>query len=347
MKIFFFSDVHWNTTSSLVRQRGEKYSVRLEYLVKSMNWVNELAKKENCGAMICAGDFFDKSRISDEELTALNDIKWNDLDCYFLCGNHESSVSDLRYNVLTALESANHYIITQPQLYNFDHIDILFLPTIVESNRKELKEYINDVRDRLTGQPLVIVSHNDLAGLRYANGIESKTGFNVDEIKENCVLYLNGHLHNSTRPAKNIINLGSFSGHNFTNDSISYEYGVWILDTETLKMEFIENPYGFNFYTFEIWKPKDIEKLSSIKSNAVLRISCVENLMPTLKDELERYTDKIIEKIITQVVVDDTPDRELVDVSYKLDYMAKLAELCRSTIPNSNILEEELSIICK
>ena len=113
MKILLFSDVHWSKTSSIVKGLSVNYTQRLEYLIKSMNWVNELCEQENCDFMICAGDMMDKSSCNDMELTALKDIQWNNKDCYFLCGNHESSVMDLRYSSLKVLESKNHYIINK------------------------------------------------------------------------------------------------------------------------------------------------------------------------------------------------------------------------------------------
>lgn len=118
MKILFFSDVHWSTTSSIVRERGIKYSIRLERLIDSMSWVNQLAVDENCAMMICAGDMFDKPICTDEEITAIQEVKWNDLPCYFLCGNHESSVADLKYNSVNLLKKDNHIIITDPMLLN-------------------------------------------------------------------------------------------------------------------------------------------------------------------------------------------------------------------------------------
>lgn len=348
MKLLFVSDIHWNTTSSSIQKRGTQFSVRLEHLIDSLNWVNKLAETEGCDRVICAGDFFDKARIIDEEATALTKIEWNKLLWYLLCGNHESSVNDLRFNMLKLLKTDKHIVVDTVQVINLDTVDILFLPYMVESDRKPLVEYIDIMREKLTGKPLVIVSHNDIAGIKYANGIESKVGFSIDEIQKNCALFLNGHLHNQTKPAENILNLGSFSAHNFSNDSLNYEYGVWTLDTQTMELKFFENPYGFNFYSFEIWKPADFKKLSKIKPNSAVKIKCTETLVPALKDELEKYSDKILEKTITQVLVDDVEREEYnPQPESKLDYLSKLAELCRATIPESTILEEELSIICK
>ena len=43
MKICCFGDTHWSEYSSILRSMGEKYSTRLENLIKSVNWVFDIA----------------------------------------------------------------------------------------------------------------------------------------------------------------------------------------------------------------------------------------------------------------------------------------------------------------
>ena len=76
MKLLVYGDPHWCQYSSIVRKQGEKYSVRLENLIKSINWVESTATEQGCECIINLGDFFDKSELNAEEITALNDVKW-------------------------------------------------------------------------------------------------------------------------------------------------------------------------------------------------------------------------------------------------------------------------------
>ncbi len=71
MKVCFYTDVHWSQNSSIVRSRGEKYSTRLENLIKSVNWAERLAFDCGCSAVICGGDFFDSTELNCEEISAL------------------------------------------------------------------------------------------------------------------------------------------------------------------------------------------------------------------------------------------------------------------------------------
>lgn len=343
MKILIFSDVHWSTNSSIIRTNSEKYSTRLEYLIAGINWINELAIQKNCEAMICAGDFFDKPQCSDEEITALREVKWNNLPCYFLCGNHESSVSDLRYSSLKILESKNHFIISEPTVwkYNNDENEIRFLPYIIESNRKNIDEYFW----KCLGKN-IFISHNDLAGVHYGL-FESKIGFSVEEINANCDLYLNGHLHNSEWISPKILNVGSISGHNFTNDSSRYKYGIWILDTDTLTVEFIENPYGLNFYKVEIMAKKDLKILESLKNNAVVFVKCNSKLFEDCKKKISELKN-ILEKRITIVRDLEVSDQaSSIEDLHGTDYLEKLVNFCKANINNSDILDQELNELCK
>ena len=87
MKYLVCGDVHWCQYSSILRTRGNKYSTRLENLIASVNWVEDLAKKQECEGIIYLGDFFDRPDLGAEELTALQEVKWANLKHIFIPGN--------------------------------------------------------------------------------------------------------------------------------------------------------------------------------------------------------------------------------------------------------------------
>ena len=346
MKICIYSDVHWSTTSSIVRQQGTLFSTRLEHLINSMNWVNSTAVEQGCELTICAGDFMHKPQLSDEELTALKQINWADMQHYFLCGNHESSVSSLCFSSVMALESDHRHIIAD-QLYSLvlDDTKISFIPYIIESNRESIDNYIKP--DEL-GRKHIIISHNDIAGINYCyGGFESKAGFSIKEIEDNCDLYLNGHLHNQKWITDKILNVGSLSAHNFTNDSLVYNYGLWILDTEDLSMTFIENPYSFNFYKFEIKKANEIKNINKVKKNAVVSVVCTKDLFTDCKDALEKNSNIITHRLAARSEVIDTTHSIDIEEIRGTDHIQRLIQFCHNNIENTEILEAELAEICK
>ena len=103
MKILVCGDVHWSQYSSIVRGRGEKYSKRLENLIKSVNWVEQLAWSCGCEAVINLGDFFDSTQLSAEEVSALKEVQWAPIAHVFITGNHETyynkSTHKAQYNL--------------------------------------------------------------------------------------------------------------------------------------------------------------------------------------------------------------------------------------------------------
>ena len=342
MKYLLFTDVHWSLNTSIVRSKGQTYSTRLELLVKSLNWVNELAVEKNCDAMVCLGDFFDKSQITADEITPLRDIKWNKLPTTYLVGNHESNVASLDFSTVDMFRNKRVKIVSKPECCALSDCNILYLPYITEDNRKDLKEYLSFINK----VPTIIFSHNDLKNVQYG-GFVSKTGFDIEDIEANCDLFLNGHIHNKGFVSSKVVNLGSLTAQNFTNDSFEYEYGCWILDTNTLELTFYENPYSLNFYKIDVDKKEDINKLYKLKSNTVLSIRCLDELADLTRDVISSIKD-IIEyrmTIYSNTVVESTNEISI-DSSNHLDKFIKFMR-SREDVEYKDILEEELKEICK
>ena len=349
MKILLYTDVHWSTYSSIVRSRDKYYSTRLDLLIKGMNWAEDLAIKAGCDYVICAGDFFDKAQVNDEEISALTEVKWNNLSHFFLVGNHESSVNSLFYNTSKLLKQDNFFIVNEPYNLSGFGYDILLLPYVSESSREPLKHYWNVARIKAGAistnevKKEIIISHNDIKGVRFG-AFESKEGFSVDEIKENCSLYLNGHLHNGDWVTNNILNLGSMSAHNFSNDSFNYDYGCWILDTDTMSLHFYENPYSLNFYKIEINNTKDIDKLETLKEHSVVALKCDEELLEDVKKKL-KDNEKIIEYKLT-IIRNNVAEVDSVE-EFSMNHLERFVEFVHSNIGTFDVVLEELAEVCK
>lgn len=343
MKLLLFTDVHWCCNSSIIQAKGERFSQRLENLIASMNWVNNTAIENNCDAMICLGDFFDRPHLNDEELTALKEVNWNNLPCYFLCGNHESSVKDLRYSSLKALESDNHMILDKPTALH----NMLFLPYIKESELKSLEEYWNDVSlDKNIKR--IVFSHNSIKGIQMGPVI-SKEGIEIEEIDSFCDIFLNGHLHNGLKFSKKGINLGNLTGQNFGEDALRYSHNAFIFDTETLQLTTIENPYAFNFYKFEINSDNDLNKLANIKNNSVISIKCKDSYFEKVKELLNN--SKVLQSRIllshdVQTIVDSEGVAQLLNTE-SISHLQKFIEFAKESLDNNEILFYELSKICE
>lgn len=305
-KILLFTDNHYCENSSIVRQRGKKYSLRLENQIETLNWINDIAVKEKVDKIICLGDFFDSPNLNAEEISALKEINWCDIPKEFIVGNHEMGSINLEFNSANVLSKIGK-VIYEPTMTSGYGYELIYLPYIVEHNRKSLKEYVEKIRkdywtNMWTTQEYkytIILSHNDLAGIRFGQ-YESKNGFNINEIEESCNLFINGHLHNQQQMSEKILNLGNVTGQNFSEDGTKYSHCIAILDTETLKVDLINNPYAIHFYKFDIITEDDFEQFQKCLSNSFISIRASENLISKVKETVSKYNN-IIECRVTSI----------------------------------------------
>lgn len=345
MKLCIIGDLHWSTYSSILRTRGNYFSTRLEYLIKTLDWVQEVSKKNNCDEEIYLGDFFDKPDLTSEEISALSEVKWNDNSKlrHFLVGNHESGVASLVYNSTQALHKLG-VVESTPNMYRLDDkTQLLFLPYITEDNRKSLIDYIYN---KDNNSRLIVFSHNDIKDFQMGK-FTSKTGFEIDDIIKNCDLYINGHLHNgSWVSSKKILNLGNICGQNFSEDAFKYEHHIAILDTDTLEIEFIENPYALNFYKIEINDEKDLNILYKLKSNCVLAVHCLDSIEEKTRKLISSLSEVLSYKIVTYSSNTLTSDKETVVIN-NVDHLAQFTKFIIENLGNNDIVNEELSEVCK
>ena len=337
MKVLIYSDIHISQDSSIVKGFGKNYSTRLEYIIKSINWAENLAINHKCDLIFNLGDTFNKPIVNAMEATAVQDIKWADLPHYILVGNHDSDVVSLEYSSVSILKKLGFHIIKEVT-HLYDNEDVFtFIPYILEDNRKPLTEY-------LVGKNDIVLSHNDIAGFRFGNFV-SKEGFKVDDIEKCCKLFLNGHLHNSSFLSDKILNVGNLCGQNFTEDSLKYSHGCWILDTKTNSLEFYENPYSLNFYKLEY--PSDKKVFSNLKNNSVLMVKCERSYQEELKNILANYSDKIV---TTRVLLYDKDIIENIDTQVKLDkvdHLKQFTDFIHEQLGNTELINEELMEVCR
>lgn len=340
IKYAICGDVHWSTYSSIIRKRGRKYSQRLEGLIKSVNWFEKLSKENGCDGEIFLGDTFDKPDLSAEELTALQDIKWNGIKKYFIVGNHESNINTLEYSSTKFFESIDANVISDYlRLEINDKIDFHLIPYIRTDNIIDINDY-NFNEDKKN----VVFAHQDLAGVQYGK-FTSSTGFSIDDIIDKCALFFDGHLHNEQIINDKIVLVGILSGQNFNEDAFKYEHLVYILtinDDNSITIEPYVNPEAFNFYKIRIESEDDFKILDDLKNHAVLSIVCEESLIPKIS-KLIKKNKKIAESRLT-IFYNYTYDSDgniqtiLVD-----DYTKQFITLAKERLTNSFILDSELA----
>ena len=342
MKVLLFSDNHFCKVGSILNRRGNKYFERLENQIKSINWLEKVAVEKGCSEVWCLGDFFNKPDLYEEEITALKDIQWNSLPHRFIVGNHESGQGDLCYNSVKVLEKPNFEIINKVEIKDIEGKSVVFVPYFSELTKVTLEELF-------TGHADIVLSHNTIAGIQMGP-IITTLGFEQEEILNKCNLFINGHLHNGTWVKKDrILNIGNLTGFNFSEDATKYSHNVLILDTNSGHIEFIENPYAYNFYKLEINSERDLEQIFKLKYNSVLSIKCLDKYVDDLKQCLADEANRIVNYRIITVFqkVDNTSEEAAEKLELNVNPVDKFIELCKVKFTDSQILEEELAEIYK
>ena len=359
MKILVIGDVHWSQYSSILRKRGKKYSYRLENLIQSVNWAEQLALQANCELVVYLGDFFDRAEINSEEISALKEIVWASKPHYFLVGNHEAGRGELLYNSANLFGITDFTVVDSVKPLYIDNDDrVLFVPYILEENRLSLQEYLNKLNDdSYQVRHTLVFSHNDIKGFAMGKFI-SQEGFDIVDIDKNCDLYLNGHLHNGGRVSEKIINVGNLTGQNFSEDAFKYNHSVIVLDTDNLTCAVYENPYALNFYKLDFTVNNDIDYINYIsgmmKSNCVATIKCNEDDLgyirarfdPKHKDELIPYNCNMIE---TRIIVQSNRINNYANIESKdlhIDHFEQFSNYMIEHLGKSEVLEYELQKVC-
>lgn len=344
MRIAIYSDPHWSQNSSIIRSQGEQYSTRLENLICSVNWVEQLAWEQNCDCVICCGDFFDAAVLNAMEVSALQEIRWAPLSHLFLTGNHETNVSSLEYSTTDLFKLCpNISVLNTPQQYFIDDtsVELCFLPYVLEKDRKSIKEYFGE-------QPCnrIIFSHNDLKDVQYGSFLSTE-GFEVSDIESNCNLYFNGHIHHCCNVTNKIINIGNLTGQNFTEDATKYSHCAIVLDTQTLEYKFFQNPYAFKFYKLDCTKEVTFEGvqhiLNCLNYNAVVTVTVPEDLSIQVREYLEKLKrDHICEY---RMLIERTKQLETKTdiVKINTDHLKQFEEYVLTEIGNTDIIKDELS----
>lgn len=338
MKVLIFGDVHWSTYSSILRSRDKKYSTRLKYLIDSMNWVELISKQRKVDMVVGLGDFFDKESLTSEEITALKEINWSNIEHYFLIGNHEMGRNDLLYSSTQIFNRKKFYVVDSfLSLSYFDeNSTLVFFPYMLNPTKEEFEKIYSD------NQTIIIFSHNDIAGIQLGRFI-SKSGFEIKDIEENCSLFINGHLHNGEKISNKIINLGNLTGQNFSEDASIYSHNIMILDTETLKYELIENPYALNFYKLDAVHLTP--NLYSLKNNSVITLKCWENDSESWKEEIKKC-ENIIE---SRILLEKEKNNSCLNIEEinSSDHISEFKNYVLEKIGDSDLILEELLEVCK
>lgn len=312
MKIGIVADMHLAYTSSIlpIYQKDTKYTTRLQYMIDTVKWYEELFKKEKCSFIVNLGDLTDNNILRSEELTALAEAysgrNSDSIQEFYITGNHDTLTEDHRYSTTAILNNLENFaVITEPTKMTLSNItsigsteesiDVTFLPYINYKNidHEFLKKYNSDI----------LFSHIDILGSSLYKAFGNEIGVDPNLLTMYFNNIYNGHIHLREQikcNKDNIWNVGSLTSISFS-DSNEYIPGASILDTKTGELTAIPNPYNILFRKFKINSPTDLMKKLNELGNQyryVLRLEIPFNLKDDITKILEQHENIIAHRLI-------------------------------------------------
>lgn len=189
------------------------------------------------------GDLFDvRKNISPFTLSQckryfFNELRSRSIDFYTLLGNHDLFYRE-SLTVNTPEEVLGEYdnitIVNKPvTITTDDNTTFDFIPWICKENSEECFEFINKSKSD------ICLGHFEVAGFAMYRGMEAKHGIDPS-IFDKYELTLSGHYHTKSRK-ENIIYTGT--PFEMTWQDYNDPRGFHVFDTETRKLEFIQNNF--------------------------------------------------------------------------------------------------------
>ena len=144
---------------------------------------------------------------------------------------------------------------------------------------------------------------------------------------------------------RKVFNVGNLTGLNFSENAFMYAHGVWILDTFNETLEFIDNPYAFNFYKLDFTDKINVD-FDVLKDNAVLSIKVSEDNLEEVKVLLAKYSNKIV---TSRILVDRNRNSNYnTDVKLEqVNYLEQFNEYIKQQIGTSKMVLEELTEVTR
>ena len=348
--ILGIGDLHFSEYSSIDRRRGlSKYSKREESLINTLNWIEETAEQRKVEKVVFFGDFFDKTELNASELTALQEVQWSSIPHIFIVGNHEGLTNDLSISSAHLLSLIpNAQVIDKPFIEYGENYHILYLPYILEQDRKPLAKYFDSVMvEELGDFNRIVFSHNDIK-MRY--GIyESTIGFDPQEIDTCCNLFLNAHIHNCGPISEVGYNIGNITGANFSEDAFEYGHFAYLIDPASASYTCIENPYALNFYKAELRTLAQAEHfLSRLKDNAIISLKVPQTIVSEVKMKISECP-KVKESRVISIIETGGNENESEDMAVleTVNHLDEFVKFIQAALDYSDLVKEELAEVCK
>jgi hypothetical protein len=277
------------------------------------------------------GDWFDVRRGATQEtmqfMREYMQGKLENMNTTALCGNHDMHLREsITPNSIREILGNLSYVncIEKPTTITFGNLNIDVIPWICDENQAEIYEFIDNSESEYC------VGHFELNGYFFAKGQKS-SGSDATFLKKYKQVW-SGHFHTQSE-AGNVKYLGT--PYTLTLADADDKRGFWIFDTETLDMQFVENPDCWHtklYYNADVFDLKNIETYAN-KSVKIIVEKRSSDSQPVSFDVIEDRISHIAHKCQTLDEIDliehvSTDIKSIKDIGdYVLEYVNTLNEI--------------------
>ena len=315
MKIALITDTHWGA-------RGDSLTF-LRFFKKFYNNVFfPYLEEHNIKTCIHLGDVVDRRKFINFKI--LNDLRVNfidrlwkmGVDTHIIIGNHDTfhkntnDINSVEEIFTTAEGSVEPWMYSSPKEVDFDGLGIVMMPWINEDNYGECMKMIQNT------QCQILMGHLEIQGFEQHIGSWNNMGLEA-RIFDKFDMVMSGHFHHKSDNGT-VYYLGN--PYEITWSDYKDPRGFHIFDTETRKLEFIQNPYRMFhkvFYddseeTFESLTKKDYSEYEDTYVKLVVEKKTNPFWFDTVMDKL--YSVNVADLVVVENFTDfDIGDDEIID----------------------------------
>jgi DNA repair exonuclease SbcCD nuclease subunit len=253
------------------------------------------------------------------------------IDIHAIIGNHDSFYKNTtKVNAFTELFQGNENftVYTDPTLVNFDGLDVGLVPWITMENEEETREFIMKVKAQ------ILFGHLEINGFEIIPGVISREGFKQEYFKRFDMVF-SGHYHRKMHQG-NIDYLGA--PYEMTWADYSDRRGFHLFDTDTRKLQFIENPYKvFHKITYDDTHNDYESFVADEYSGCYVKVVVINKTNPYY---FEKFLDKLYDADLSDLKIVEDIDYELIDEE-SLDLGKTTQELLHDYIDELSIPEDK------
>jgi DNA repair protein SbcD/Mre11 len=341
MKLLHFADIHigMENYSKLDPETG--LSTRLLDFLKTFDFIVDTAIKEDCDALIFAGDAYKTRDPNPTQQRGFGERirrAAKKMPVILVVGNHDTPNAEGKANTLdiySALEIDNVWVSRQPELLKIETksgpLQIVTLPWLHKNDYKSVGEKLNLLYEKITpDSPAIFLSHSEVVGAQYGSekgmAIQNDVTIPLSLLQDRRLSYVAlGHIHKHqvlSKPGDSPLIVYAGSPHRIDFGEEKEDKGVClveIVDPGQARMTF---PASFKFVKTDC---RDFLTITvSLKTGD-------ENPTKTVLDEIEKHDvkEKVV-KVLINIPADCDEEIQMDKIKKSLDNANFIAGISRN-----------------